>query len=136
VLSTGGRYRGGLFVASSQKPAGVWGYGDSSAGGRKITAHSPFFGARDLAGFEEFACASALRAAAMPGVGSIPPVPCHRRNAQGRPEKGLRRDHPAARSTNGVVAKYELGERRLDVLEYLDIAAAIGFDPREPLEGC
>jgi transcriptional regulator with XRE-family HTH domain len=31
------------------------------------------------------------------------------------------------------VAKYELGERRLDVLEYLDIAAAIGFDPREPL---
>jgi hypothetical protein len=23
--------------------------------------------------------------------------------------------------------------RRLDVLEYLDIAAAIGFDPREPL---
>ena len=31
------------------------------------------------------------------------------------------------------VAKYELGERRLDVPEYLDIAAAIGFDPREPL---
>ena len=31
------------------------------------------------------------------------------------------------------VAKYELGERRLDVLEYLDIAAATGFDPREPL---
>ena len=27
------------------------------------------------------------------------------------------------------VAKYELGERRLDVLEYLDVAAAIGFDP-------
>jgi hypothetical protein len=25
------------------------------------------------------------------------------------------------------------GERRLDVLEYLDIAAAIGFDPREAL---
>jgi hypothetical protein len=32
------------------------------------------------------------------------------------------------------VAKYELGERRLDVLEYLDIAAAIGFDPHEPIE--
>jgi transcriptional regulator with XRE-family HTH domain len=31
------------------------------------------------------------------------------------------------------VAKYELGERRLDVLEYLDIAAAIGFDPAEPI---
>jgi len=31
------------------------------------------------------------------------------------------------------VAKYELGDRRLDVLEYLDIAAAIGFDPCEPI---
>ena len=29
------------------------------------------------------------------------------------------------------VAKYELGDRRIDVLEYLDIAAAIGFDPCE-----
>jgi transcriptional regulator with XRE-family HTH domain len=29
------------------------------------------------------------------------------------------------------VAKYELGERRLDLLEFLDIAAAIGFDPGE-----
>ncbi len=29
------------------------------------------------------------------------------------------------------VAKYELGERRLDVREFLDIAAAIGFDPGE-----
>jgi transcriptional regulator with XRE-family HTH domain len=29
------------------------------------------------------------------------------------------------------VAKYELGERRLDVLEYLDVAGAIGFDPCE-----
>ncbi len=27
------------------------------------------------------------------------------------------------------VAKYELGERRLDLLEFIDIAAAIGFDP-------
>jgi transcriptional regulator with XRE-family HTH domain len=27
------------------------------------------------------------------------------------------------------VAKYEGGDRRLDVLEFLDIAAAIGFDP-------
>jgi ribosome-binding protein aMBF1 (putative translation factor) len=31
------------------------------------------------------------------------------------------------------VAKYELGERRLDVLEFLDIAAAIGFDPGKVL---
>jgi transcriptional regulator with XRE-family HTH domain len=27
------------------------------------------------------------------------------------------------------VAKYEGGERRLDMLEFLDVAAAIGFDP-------
>jgi transcriptional regulator with XRE-family HTH domain len=27
------------------------------------------------------------------------------------------------------VAKYELGDRRLDVLEFLEVAAAIGFDP-------
>lgn len=27
------------------------------------------------------------------------------------------------------VAKYEGGDRRLDLLEYLDVAAAIGFDP-------
>ena len=27
------------------------------------------------------------------------------------------------------VAKYELGDRRLDLLEFLDISAAIGFDP-------
>jgi transcriptional regulator with XRE-family HTH domain len=27
------------------------------------------------------------------------------------------------------VAKYELGDRRLDVLELIDLAAAIGFDP-------
>jgi transcriptional regulator with XRE-family HTH domain len=28
-------------------------------------------------------------------------------------------------------AKYEGGERRLDLLEYLEVAAAIGFDPCE-----
>jgi transcriptional regulator with XRE-family HTH domain len=27
------------------------------------------------------------------------------------------------------VAKYEGGDRRLDLLEYMDVAAAIGFDP-------
>lgn len=27
------------------------------------------------------------------------------------------------------VTKYEIGERRLDVLEYLAVARAIGFDP-------
>ena len=32
------------------------------------------------------------------------------------------------------VAKYELGERRLDVLEYLDLSEAIGFDASALLE--
>jgi transcriptional regulator with XRE-family HTH domain len=27
------------------------------------------------------------------------------------------------------VAKYEGGDRRLDIVEFLDVAAAIGFDP-------
>lgn len=27
------------------------------------------------------------------------------------------------------VAKYEGGDRRLDILEFLDVASAIGFDP-------
>jgi transcriptional regulator with XRE-family HTH domain len=31
------------------------------------------------------------------------------------------------------VAKYEGGDRRLDVLEFLDLAAAIGFDPCETI---
>jgi transcriptional regulator with XRE-family HTH domain len=32
------------------------------------------------------------------------------------------------------VAKYEGGDRRLDLLEYLDVAAAVGFDPRELMQ--
>jgi transcriptional regulator with XRE-family HTH domain len=32
------------------------------------------------------------------------------------------------------VAKYEGGDRRLDVLEYLDVAAAVGFDPCGPIQ--
>jgi transcriptional regulator with XRE-family HTH domain len=27
------------------------------------------------------------------------------------------------------VAKYEAGDRRLDIVEFIDVAAAIGFDP-------
>jgi len=30
---------------------------------------------------------------------------------------------------SSYVAKYEGGDRRLDILEFLDVAAAIGFDP-------
>ena len=29
------------------------------------------------------------------------------------------------------IAKIEIGERRVDVLEFLDLAAAVGFDPVE-----
>ena len=29
------------------------------------------------------------------------------------------------------VAKYETGERRIDVVEFLEIAEAVGFDPSE-----
>ncbi|WP_338825029.1 hypothetical protein WDM22_22595 [Bradyrhizobium septentrionale] len=30
---------------------------------------------------------------------------------------------------SSYVAKYEGGDRRLDVLEFLDVATAVGFDP-------
>ena len=30
---------------------------------------------------------------------------------------------------NNFVSRYELGERRIDVVEFLEIAEAIGFDP-------
>jgi len=33
------------------------------------------------------------------------------------------------------VAKYERGERRLDVIEFLDVADALGADPCELLRG-
>ncbi|WP_254907104.1 helix-turn-helix domain-containing protein [Acetobacter tropicalis] len=32
------------------------------------------------------------------------------------------------------VAKYETGERRIDVIEFLDVAAAIGMDTRMLLD--
>jgi transcriptional regulator with XRE-family HTH domain len=31
------------------------------------------------------------------------------------------------------VSKYERGERRLDVIEFLDVAAALGLDPKKVL---
>ena len=36
--------------------------------------------------------------------------------------------------TQSFVSKCERGERRIDVVELLDIAAAIGFDPREAIK--
>ena len=52
-----------------------------------------------------------------------------------RKERGLTQTVVAERlgKPPSYVAKYELGERRLDVLEFLDVATAIGFDPCELL---
>jgi len=38
------------------------------------------------------------------------------------------------RKPQSFVSKYEQGERRLDVVEFLHIAKAIGFDPRSVVD--
>lgn len=38
------------------------------------------------------------------------------------------------RRPQSYVSKYERGERRIDVVEFLEIARAIGFDPNEVLQ--
>ena len=45
----------------------------------------------------------------------------------------LTQAHLAARLNRpqSFVAKYEGGERRLDVIEFMEVAEAIGFDPAE-----
>lgn len=37
------------------------------------------------------------------------------------------------RRPQSYVSKYERGDRRLDVIEFLEIARAVGFDPGEVL---
>ena len=46
---------------------------------------------------------------------------------------GLTQAHLAGRLNRpqSFVAKYEGGERRLDVVEFMEVAEAIGFDPAE-----
>ncbi len=39
------------------------------------------------------------------------------------------------RRPQSFVSKYEKGERRLDVVEFLEVSEAIGFDPGELLKG-
>ena len=53
-----------------------------------------------------------------------------------RKEVGLTQDALAQRLSKpqSFVSKYEKGERRLDVIEFLDVAAAIGFDPHKLIE--
>ena len=49
-----------------------------------------------------------------------------------RIEANLKQQDVAARldQPQSFVAKYESGERRLDVVEFIEVAEAIGFDPR------
>ncbi len=53
-----------------------------------------------------------------------------------RKQAGLTQEAVARRLSKpqSFVAKYERGERRLDVLEFLEIAEAIDFDPRLLIE--
>ncbi|MCH7805992.1 MAG: helix-turn-helix transcriptional regulator [Proteobacteria bacterium] len=50
---------------------------------------------------------------------------------EGRKKAGLTQTEVAKRlgRPQSFVAKYELGERRLDVIEFMDIAGAIGMNP-------
>ena len=55
----------------------------------------------------------------------------HRLLVQERKAANLTQAQLAVRLSKpqSYVAKYEGGERRLDVIEFLDVAQAIGFDP-------
>ncbi|WP_367118796.1 helix-turn-helix domain-containing protein [Mesorhizobium sp.] len=54
-----------------------------------------------------------------------------------RKAKGLTQEQVAEKlgRPQSFVAKYEGGERRLDVIEFLDVTAALGADPCEILSG-
>jgi transcriptional regulator with XRE-family HTH domain len=46
-----------------------------------------------------------------------------------RKAASLTQDALALLKPQSYVSKYERGERRLDVMEFLEIASAVGFDP-------
>lgn len=54
-----------------------------------------------------------------------------------RKEAGMTQADIAERLSKpqSYVSKYETGERRLDLIEFLDISEAIGFDPASVLAG-
>jgi transcriptional regulator with XRE-family HTH domain len=53
-----------------------------------------------------------------------------------RKKAGLTQSELAARlgRYQSFIANIESGQRRIDVVELLDIAAAVGFDPREAIK--
>jgi len=53
-----------------------------------------------------------------------------------RKRKGLTQHDVAARlgRPQSFVSKYERGERRLDVVEFLEVSGALGIDPHELLK--
>jgi transcriptional regulator with XRE-family HTH domain len=53
-----------------------------------------------------------------------------------RGEAGLTQEELAKklRRPQSYVSKYERGERRIDVVEFLEIARAVGFDPNDFLK--
>ena len=55
--------------------------------------------------------------------------------AQARRDAGITQVELAAKlgHPQSFVSKYESGERRLDVIEFLQVAEAIGIDPHEAL---
>jgi transcriptional regulator with XRE-family HTH domain len=59
-----------------------------------------------------------------------------RRLVAGRKAKGLTQSQLSERlgRPQSFVSKYERGERRLDVVEFLEVAKAIGLDPKRLID--
>ena len=53
--------------------------------------------------------------------------------AKARRKAGLSQEHLAEKlgRSQGYVSKMELGRRKLDVLEFLEVAGAVGLDPAD-----